>query len=167
MPSLIQRIPPGLLSFLGLKSTGQNPNNLSDTVVPVLDLEHLYLAQDLQVSSNTQNVANAGQSISLAVPNGEAWRVLGFGYSADTLTATATLKVALKIAPNGSVACPVGTSWPPHVVSAASDIVQDGIFVPQPFVAPSGTGFTAFLTQSLGVGTTNLAVIVMYQRLVV
>ena len=165
MPALIQRIPPGLLSFLGLKSTGQNPNVLADTVVPTLNLEHLYLAQDLRVSSATQNVANAGQSISLAVPNGEAWRVLGIGYSADTLTAPATLKVALKIAPGGAVACPVYSSWPPHTVSAASDIVQDGIFVPQPFVAPSGTGFTAFLEQSLGVGTTNLAVIVLFQRL--
>jgi hypothetical protein len=56
VPSTINRVPPGLLSLLGIQSTGINPSVLLDSVQPVFDLEQLYL----QASSISE-----GTSISL------------------------------------------------------------------------------------------------------
>lgn len=43
MASLINRVPPGLLSLLDIKASGQNPTILPDTLVPQLDVTDLYL----------------------------------------------------------------------------------------------------------------------------
>lgn len=54
MPSLVNRVPPGLLSLLDIKSLGQNPTVLSDTITPNIDVLRAYVAafsQPLAVSS--------------------------------------------------------------------------------------------------------------------
>jgi len=43
-PGVLNRIPPALLSMLELKQRGANPDTLSDTVVPTIDLSHWYNA---------------------------------------------------------------------------------------------------------------------------
>lgn len=43
MPSPIQRLPPGLLSLLGIQTAGQNPQSLSDIITGTIDLGRLYL----------------------------------------------------------------------------------------------------------------------------
>lgn len=42
MPSLINRVPPGLLSLLDIKALGQNPSFLTDSVQPTIDLSDFY-----------------------------------------------------------------------------------------------------------------------------
>lgn len=58
MPSLINRIPNGLLSLLGIKSVGQNPSLLSDTVSPTLDLSAFYFTETASFLGGTTNTAN-------------------------------------------------------------------------------------------------------------
>lgn len=42
MPSLINRVPPGLLSLLDIKALGENPSTLADVVQPTIDLLDFY-----------------------------------------------------------------------------------------------------------------------------
>lgn len=44
MPSLVNRVPPGLLSLLGIKAGGNNPSVLPDVLTPTLELLELYVA---------------------------------------------------------------------------------------------------------------------------
>lgn len=58
MPSLINRIPVGLLSLLGIKSVGQNPVMMPDSVQPVLDLTRFYTIQISEYIAGTSGTAN-------------------------------------------------------------------------------------------------------------
>lgn len=87
--SNINRVPPGLLSLLAIKSLGQNPSLLSDTVQPSIELYKLYsgvYAEEMQATVSAP--ANVGiHTANAAVPGpGEIWIVSEF-----TLTPTAAL----------------------------------------------------------------------------
>lgn len=78
MPSLINRVPPGLLSLLGIKSLGVNPSLLADMVQPVLELRDLYYGVYAQEAIHTITAPAApGIHVSnLAGPGpGEIWLV--------------------------------------------------------------------------------------------
>lgn len=53
MPGQINVSSPGLLSLMQLKTGGQQPTSLGDTVVPVLDIEGFYLRGQFQILSTT------------------------------------------------------------------------------------------------------------------
>lgn len=59
MPQLINRVPPGLLSLLGIKSLGQNPSLLADQVAPILELGNFYLGASSQIVGTTTGTVNA------------------------------------------------------------------------------------------------------------
>lgn len=94
MPELyrpVQGVPEGFLSALGIKNNGQNPEYLSDTVLPQVDLREWYLMRDHQwLVSNTLAALAAGgeqplpwiggftdfiDNLDMAVPEGEIWYV--------------------------------------------------------------------------------------------
>lgn len=63
MPQLINRVPPGLLSLLDIKSLGQNPIALADQLSPVLELASLYFESIAgRVTGSTPAVNTVGQS---------------------------------------------------------------------------------------------------------
>lgn len=59
-PAFINRIPSGLLGFLGIKNGGENPQQLSNILVPMLDLIPLY---DLQGVEYSQAVSTLGAGV--------------------------------------------------------------------------------------------------------
>lgn len=59
MPSLINRVPPGLLSLLDIKALGQNPSLLSDTVQPTLDVLNFYARSYGQLVTDFSNIPAA------------------------------------------------------------------------------------------------------------
>jgi hypothetical protein len=79
MPSLINRVPPGLLSLLGTKAMGINPSVLPDTVQPIVDTTQAYLgafAERLQVDTSAVTArAVLGSSGQLAPGVGEIFAV--------------------------------------------------------------------------------------------
>lgn len=83
---LLQPAAPGLLSALQLKQRGANPDTLSDTVVPTVDLTHWYLANQPSVQSGVFELGVGvlyGQYVTLedpsvgplTVPDNEIWWV--------------------------------------------------------------------------------------------
>lgn len=96
MPGLIQRVPTGLLDLLGLKSTGQNPVVMPDTLQTVLELRDLYAAQrweQFQATTNTVNLIGFWGAATLTVPAGELWLVDSLAYTSGTLLAGTTYRL--------------------------------------------------------------------------
>lgn len=82
MPQPINRVPPGLLSLLGIKSLGMNPAQLADELRGILDLTQLYTEAANETIFGTTPAVNAvGQfeftnTGTRAKPNpGELWVV--------------------------------------------------------------------------------------------
>lgn len=87
MNAPINRIPRGLLDFLGIRSGGRNPQQLTEQLVPTFDLRDWYLeSQTIEVNGNLAGfaaTANAGflsttttfpQNLgACVVPSNEAW----------------------------------------------------------------------------------------------
>jgi hypothetical protein len=77
MPSQVNRVPPGLLSLLGIKSTGVNPTMLGEELTPTMDLTQMYAAGHAVSLFGTTGVINAtgmwdGGGLT-QVPAGEFW----------------------------------------------------------------------------------------------
>lgn len=86
MTALIQQIPRGLLSLLGLKTGGQNPEQLSPVVSGCVELLEMYLQNNVELyagqlvapalGSNLINAPVAGfPDLSPGVPAAEFWYV--------------------------------------------------------------------------------------------
>jgi len=96
--AVLQPAAPGLLSMLELKARGFNPDKLSDTVQPTIDLTHWYGADRPQVVSGVEAIASGVlfdtvatfSSSPLAVPDGEIWWVREYMVQLNCTPATAT-----------------------------------------------------------------------------
>lgn len=76
MPSLVNRLPVGLLSLLGIKSTGLNPSTLLDEVRPTVDLSQYYLSDTWENTFGLTAAANAPglwAATAIAPPRGQLW----------------------------------------------------------------------------------------------
>ena len=71
----INRIPGGLLGFLGIKNGGRNPDALSNVLVPQLDLTEVYLRTNYVLARIDTTVAAVGFTGAGTVPAGQAWYV--------------------------------------------------------------------------------------------
>jgi len=76
-PPPINRLPLGLLSFLGIKNGGRNPQFLGEQLSPTFDLVAWYLQSNSRSLSLNGNVTAVGfNSAWWTVPVGETWAVL-------------------------------------------------------------------------------------------
>lgn len=164
MPQRIQRVPPGYLSFLGLRGTGNNPSEVSDFVQPVLDLEYLYVAQDLAVEVATTAGVNApGGAATLEVPAGEAWRIVAISAQLATVLVGDVFNVSIGFALS-SAGLIVQCANPPRIVAtAAAQTMTGGLFIPQRFMLPAGHTIIARLEEAVG-NASSLSVVALFQR---
>jgi hypothetical protein len=80
----VNRQPTGLLGYFGIKNGGKNPQSLSETLLPQLDLLDWYLNTAPQFATTTGTIAAGANVITVAPPAGEAWHVTHYGVWADT-----------------------------------------------------------------------------------
>lgn len=76
MPASINKVPGGLLGFLGIKNGGENPTQLEPLLKTVIDLWPLYQVAYGEVLSSAINAAAAGfptGGAALTVPSNEYW----------------------------------------------------------------------------------------------
>lgn len=69
----INRIPQGLLGFLGIKNGGRYPQELSPTLAPVVDLFDHYSNTNREYQTASVAVAALGQTNFHTVPVGQWW----------------------------------------------------------------------------------------------
>lgn len=93
MPSLINRVPPGLLSLLGIKAMGENPVVLTDELTPSIELLDFYAgANAIRLNGSTGNITGTGlfQVTALQPPTGEIWLINTCCYRTNAALAAAT-----------------------------------------------------------------------------
>jgi hypothetical protein len=90
-PATISRLPLGLLDFLGIKSGGTYPRDLSTTLASTWDMLDLLAANHhSDIRNDTPvNAPNLITPIPLVVPQTEVWYVPFFTVSATTIAAEA------------------------------------------------------------------------------
>lgn len=98
----IARRPAGLLDLLLAQQSGKNPSELSDTVIPVLDLGMYYDQERIQVAEETRTASAVGNSDEITVPQGESWKVLNVSCRMTHNTIGAIIRVGLFITATGS-----------------------------------------------------------------
>ena len=79
--ALINRVPQGLLGLLDTKTLGKNPDDLSNTIVPTVDLKDLFLVnsglqQDIVTAAAVTSASLLTPVALVSVPAGELWFVL-------------------------------------------------------------------------------------------
>ena len=71
----INRQPQGLANFLSVQAGGRNPDDLSQSVRPVVNIEPFYQPDRLRAAKTAFNL-NVQQLQELIVPEGEIWKLL-------------------------------------------------------------------------------------------
>ena len=75
----IQRYAEGFLSLVGNKIGGREPTQLSDVVVPSVDMTQLLLGRTLSVEVVTMATSAYGDTQEMTVPDNEVWLLRGGG----------------------------------------------------------------------------------------
>lgn len=105
MPQLINRVPPGLLSLLGIQSTGRNPVLLADDLQAVLDLTQSYFIGQSQVYGDVTAALGTTGFFSGAVGSpsaGELWVFSQVVIACGVLPAATTYRVRPAVAQVGT-----------------------------------------------------------------
>jgi hypothetical protein len=91
MPA-INKLPLGLLGFLGIKNGGRYPQDIADVLAPTWDMRELYTYGNSEIDNVLVALNALGSQTYTTVPNGEAWLVLQQAAASDTLTAGQTIE---------------------------------------------------------------------------
>lgn len=90
---VINRLPVGLLGFLGIKNGGEYPHEMPSTLQPVWDLQGLYSSAASEVRVDQVAIAAIGSQAFTTVPNGETWLILLQSAACATLGAGQTIEL--------------------------------------------------------------------------
>lgn len=184
---LLQPVAPGLLSLLQLKQRGFNPNNLSDTVVPTIDLTSWYRVDEVTVLDGS-TVALVSAAIyatdlsvaSITVPDNEIWWVREMSVQLNWNVATATALNVQRLAPvmfyrqnfsAGQRGRLLGDSYAPITSAGLGGMPASGGLLESPslrnFWAPPGAFFAAHFCGSVtdAVNQPGILVFLRVQRL--
>lgn len=135
----IQRVPLGILSWLGLRNDGDQPRDFSGTVVPTTDMTAFYAALDQTQTIQTDAPTLAvGTGSIVTVPAGEAWLILAIGGLWSGFTAGSVFRACIELG-QGANLVPVYTMDAAFTISAgATDVFRLPFVPPQPLILPGG-----------------------------
>lgn len=166
----VQRVPFGLLSFLGMKVGGRNPDTLGRELVPMLDVTPNFLAPDISQSIVTTNtITAAGSEARITVPQGEAWRMISLSMVCAAFSAAGgVIYGTLGIGDLTGFITAVATMPSPYTVLTVNDTVRLGFAFPSPLVLPPGSVMhSSLMTDIGGARTCNIQCRALYHRLIV
>ena len=89
----INRIPLGLLDLLSSKTDGRTPQEMSDIVAGVIDLEKYYLSERLSHEFFTFSAAAITSNGSIQIPGGESWAIRSIQIQYQALLAADDLAI--------------------------------------------------------------------------
>lgn len=95
--SQINQVPKGLQDFFGSKSFGRNPNELAQTVIPMVRLEPFYDLDRLRTAQVTGSFNASGQTADIRVPADRTYRLYSLGAYFTNIDASENVQGALRI----------------------------------------------------------------------
>jgi len=160
MAAEINTLPIGLLSMLGLKEQGRNPDTLLGQVIPTLDLRDLYATQLQDNAAEVVSAATATGTFAVGamkVPNNEIWYVQHFSVACNT-SAVQTIDMA-PIAKFLTLGMPLGI-YQSAPINAELRCAASNV----PFFARPGTEFGVGVKTLTG-GPINVSLQAVFARL--
>lgn len=144
---VINRQPPGLIGFLGIKNLGRgNPQQLSELLQGCWELAPWYAASALETISQTiaAPVLGAQSFGNFTVPPGEYWLLRDFTLTCATLGAAAIMQMVPTIIPVSNVGhSPVGLPSGRATVGLQATAYMER----QPTVMVGASGFGVIVTE--------------------
>lgn len=132
----IQRVPRGLLQYLGMVGSGRSPVDMADEVRGVFDLTPFYSRDLLTGVSQGDNVQNVGDTVVLPVPAGKAWLVICVQAGMTTAIAGELIAPSARIRiGNNQIRF---ASWTKMTASAAAAQLSFGTYLPRPLLLTAG-----------------------------
>lgn len=102
----LNRVPTGLLDFLGIKNGGRNPVTLGEVLAPTWNLAQHYLDAASQTRRGTGNLTNADRGLIISyghgVPDGQVWWIDRVSLTTALLVAGQTLQVSFVLVRNSN-----------------------------------------------------------------
>lgn len=144
----IQRVPLGILQWLGLRNAGDQPRELMTQVRPIVDTTAFYAAQDMtQITQTDAATLTVGQGSFVDVPAGEAWLVLALGGLWSTFTAGSVFRAGLHLGFQPNLV-PV-YQMEVALTAVATTEARLAFVPPQPLILPPGSRLGTVLLQSM------------------
>jgi hypothetical protein len=163
MPAAINKVPGGLLGFLGIKNGGENPTQLEPLLRTSVDLWPMYLASYAEFNRSTFSANIGFPSTGQSVPQGEFWWILDHSITnSAALGAGATLQLAT------GYTLPIGAANPVVATGVPSNVATVGQFAScyaaEPvLLLPPGASLAAIVTQ-IAAGPINCDSVIRYVR---
>lgn len=110
-PTPINRLPNGLLGFLGIKNGGRYPDQMGTTLAPTWDLSDLYLGTNVEVATNGPNATGTNFVGHHTVPQGQIWYVFEFGVFSTVLIAGQALRGSIAVLDSGQTVTVPATAY--------------------------------------------------------
>lgn len=147
MTGKIQTPPFGYLSSLGLKTSGQTPFETEPNLRSNYRTNEFYDTSLITTASATAAAQQVvGDSVSLAVPAGRAWRLLGLQLGYGPLGAGDDIRMTGQILWRNNSVRICSTPWIQN--AAAGDNASWGFTFPYPFILLAGAALIAQLDQA-------------------
>lgn len=158
----INRLPLGILGFLGIKNGGRYPEELPSVLSPTWDFAEQYLATNSEVASNVLAIAAVGYQAFFTVPNGELWYVRGLSFATGTLGAGVTLQLGIAWTDPSSTVT-VGLRDPSDAQTTGARAL---VCLPETWIATPGSTIGLVCTR-LAAGPVNVTGAVRFARMTV
>jgi hypothetical protein len=142
---VVNRLPLGLLSFLGIQNGGRYPDTLLPALAPVLDLGNHYVNTNREYLTGSSAIAALASTTIHTVPSGQWWYCCHASLFTATLGAGQAYGGVLALLDAAGLVTTMLSSSVPAVSGAGA------VFVNQ------ARGFWAGPGERLGVYTTHLA----------
>lgn len=159
----IQRDARGLLNFLEIIGQTERPSALDEVVRGTMDMVPFWGSVLFQSRRLTGNVQNPGDTVSLSVPQGEAWYMVGGQYG--VLAGAANEAVAcsfLVVMPPDSVPIRLASFARKTSMAATAQLLQGHDFA-QPFILAPGSAVQMTVDDSnLGAARTGAVAAICY-----
>jgi hypothetical protein len=138
----LQQSPTGLIGLLNLKATGQNPDEFSGVVTPVIEASQYYAQRVRQIYRAEIVTDGPGPSYAaLGPPQGEAWLVSAIGLTClrDGADIALELQSTARLVRSGSTSVCTLFNAQFGAVSNVIDLTQyRGIWLPRPILLSDG-----------------------------
>lgn len=125
----INKLPIGLLGFLGIKNGGRNPDALSPLLAPTWDAVQWYLSQSVVYETVTSTFNVTGGNTNHTVPEGFVWAVLAFSVRAVTAVGGSFTITPVRITANGTSFPAIGDTVSAGASSGAHATMDRDILV--------------------------------------
>lgn len=161
--------PLGLQSLLGNQNFGDNPDDLSQTIRPVIDQTPFLGSTQIKYSRDASSLNGVGVAVTTTVPQGEAWYILGVSLQIPGVTNAGQfqLGIALEDLPGFT---PGQQHWLAsmhnRVTTNIGDLVEVSFQPAQPQLFQPLTDIVGICMQTPG-GVENFTLTAAYYRLIV